>query len=89
MLTLTRGLNLSQHAAYSGKKFRISQVQLCIFVVAAALLGYASASPNENAFDFDYGFNPAVISMEMVDYADSEGTALRVPYIYLRSHPST
>lgn len=63
-------------------------MQLYILVVAAALLGFASASPNENAFDFNYGFNPAVISMEMVDYADSEGTALRVPYVYLHLHPS-
>lgn len=74
-----------QHILVKG--FLVPQVQLYILVVAAALIGYASASPNENAFDFNYGFNPAVVSMEMVDYADSAGTALRVPYILLRSHP--
>lgn len=54
------------------------QVQLCLFVAAAALIGSAVASQNEATFNFSYGFNPAVISMEMVEYTDSAGTALRV-----------
>ena len=53
-------------------------MQLCFIFLAAALISSASASPNENTFDFNYGFDPAVISMEMVNYTDSEGTALRV-----------
>ena len=54
------------------------QVQLCFLVAAVVLIGSASASQNEATFDFNYGFNPAVISMDMVDYTDSAGTALRV-----------
>ena len=42
------------------------------------MIGSASASPNEATFDFNYGFDPAVITVEMVNYTDSEGTALRV-----------
>ena len=53
-------------------------MHLCFLVLAAALIGSSSASPNEATFDFNYGFDPAVISMEMVNYADSEGTGLRV-----------
>ena len=66
-----------QHAAYYSR-VRIPQVQLCFLFVAAALISSASASPNEATFEFNYGFDPAVISMEMVNYTDSEGTALRV-----------
>ena len=77
MLTLTRELDRVQHAAYYSR-VRIPQVQLCFLFVAAALISSASASPNEATFDFNYGFDPAVISMEMVNYTDSEGTALRV-----------
>lgn len=57
---------------------RLLQVQLCFLVAAAALIGRASASQNEATFDFDYGFNSSAISMDMVDYTDSAGTALRV-----------
>lgn len=54
------------------------QVQLCFLFAAAALIGSGFASQNDATFDFNYGFNPAVISMDMVDYTDSDGTALRV-----------
>ncbi|KAL3160801.1 hypothetical protein ABBQ38_009212 [Trebouxia sp. C0009 RCD-2024] len=64
------------------KVSRSGKVQLCFLVAAAALIGRASASQNEATFDFDYGFNSSAISMDMVDYTDSAGTALRGYFAY-------
>ena len=51
---------------------------MCLLLAAACLLGRAAASPAEATFNFTYGYNPAAITVEAVNYTDESGTALRV-----------
>lgn len=51
------------------------KVHVCL-LLAVILLGKAAASPAEATFNFTYGFNPAVISVNVVNYTDDSGTAL-------------
>ena len=55
-------------------------MQLLHALAVFAAIGSASASPAENNYNFDYGFDPAVVSNDTVDYTDSNGTALRVKF---------
>nr|QOL01212.1 putative extracellular protein TR9_020 [Trebouxia lynnae] len=61
------------------------KMQLLHALAVFAAIGSASASPAENNYNFDYGFDPAVVSNDTVDYTDSNGTALRGYFAYANS----
>ncbi|DBA94647.1 hypothetical protein WJX77_011870 [Trebouxia sp. C0004] len=54
----------------------LSQVNVCFFLLTAFLLGRAAASPAEASFNFTYGYNPAAVTVNTVNYTDESGTVL-------------
>lgn len=56
----------------------ILQVNVFVLLATACLLGRAAASPAEASYNFTYGYNPAAITVNALNYTDEFGTALMV-----------
>ena len=54
------------------------QVNVFVCLATACLLGRAAASPAEASFNFTYGYSPAAITVNTVNYTDESGTPLMV-----------